>query len=464
MNEIPVSVLVTEQRAFFNSGAARPVAFRKAQLIKLRDAIRANESAILAAAAKDLGKSDFEALITEIVPVLEELKLMIRNCARWAKPERRSAGIFNFPARAYAVHDPHGVCLIMSPWNYPFQLAIMPLIGAIAAGNTAIVKPSAYSGATSSLIAKMLRETFPKEYIAVVEGGRDVNKDLLEQHFDFIFFTGSVEVGKQVMQSASRFLTPVTLELGGKSPCIVDKTADIALSAKRIAWGKCLNSGQTCVAPDYFLVHESVKKEFIAALQKEIRSAYGDAPHLNPEYPCIINAHHFERLSALISGAEKANGAARLVSGGRTDPSARKIEPAIIDGASWEDPVMQEEIFGPILPIIGWTDEDEIIRKILARPRPLALYAFSKERKQLSRFAARLQFGGGCFNDTVMHVGTNTVPFGGTGASGMGAYHGKESFNTFSRVKSIIDKALWLDVPLRYAPFAGKYRTFRKFL
>jgi aldehyde dehydrogenase (NAD+) len=464
MNE-PVEKLVERQRAFFNSGATRPVSFRREQLARLHRTILSHEGEIIEAAHADLGKSDFEAFTTEIVLVLEEIRLMERKCAAWARPEKKGAGLFNFPARAYTVRDPHGVCLIMSPWNYPFQLAIMPLVGAIAAGNTAIVKPSAYSAATSRLVAKMIDDTFPQEYIASVEGGRDINQDLLKQHFDYIFFTGSVAVGKLVMESASRFLTPVTLELGGKSPCIVDKSADIDLSARRAAWGKCLNAGQTCVAPDYFLVHESVKAEFISGIRKYVREFYGNDPHLNGEYPRIINRHHFDRLSALIAGA-KRKGAANspVVSGGRSDAEALKIEPAIIDGANWDDPIMQEEIFGPIIPIISWVDENEIVERILARPRPLALYLFTKDGTQKKRIVGRIPFGGGCVNDTIMHVGTNTVPFGGTGESGMGGYHGRPSFDTFSRAKSVIDKSLLVDIPLRYAPFAGKYRKFRKFL
>ena len=456
--------IVERQRAFFTSGATRPVAFRKAQLKKLRAAILANEKEILAALASDLGKSDFEAFTTELVLVFEEIKTMLHHLSKWAKPERRPAGLFNFPGKAYAMRDPHGVCLIMSPWNYPFQLTILPLVGAIAAGNTVVVKPSAYSGKTSAVIAKIISEIFSEEYVAVIEGGRDVNKSLLDRHFNYIFFTGSVEVGKLVMQSAAKFLTPVTLELGGKSPCIVDKSANIALSAKRAAWGKCINAGQTCVAPDYFLVHEAIKDDFIRALRKEIAAMYGNEPHLNPEFPCIINEHHFGRLTTLIAGAEKANPEAKLVAGGRNDPAKRKIEPAIVDGARWTDPVMKEELFGPIIPIIVWTDEQDIVEKILARPRPLALYLFTRDRAQQKRILRQVPFGGGCVNDTVMHVGTNTVPFGGTGASGMGCYHGRESFETFSRLKSVIDKALWLDVPIRYAPFTDKYRNLRKFL
>ncbi|TAH47590.1 MAG: aldehyde dehydrogenase [Treponema sp.] len=456
--------LVARQRVYFNSGATRPVAFRRVQLDKLARVIRDNEQAILGALHEDLGKTDFEAFTTEILLVLEEIALMKKKVARWARPKRTSAGLFNFPARALEFRDPHGVCLIMSPWNYPFQLTLMPLIGAIAAGNTAVVKPSAYSQSTTALVAKLLTAAFPPEYIAVVEGGRAVNQDLLKQHFDYIFFTGSVEVGKLVMESASRFLTPVTLELGGKSPCIIDKSADVALAAKRTVWGKCINSGQTCVAPDYILVHESVKDAFIAEAQNSIMRFYGPTPHLNPEFPNIVNRHHFDRLSALIAGAEAANPNVKLVSGGTADPALRKIAPAILDGVSWDDPVMQEELFGPIIPILTWTDEEEIIRKILSRPRPLALYLFTGDKAQQKRILRRIPFGGGCINDTIMHVATHTLPFGGTGESGMGGYHGKSTFDAFSRIKSVVDKSTRIDIPLRYAPFAGKYRAFRKFL
>lgn len=455
----PITDLVARQRAFFNSGATRSIAFRRAQLIKLRDAILSREKDILDATKADLGKSDFEAFTTEIVLVLGEIKMMLKNCARWARTERRGAGIFNFPSRAYALHDPHGVCLVMSPWNYPFQLSVMPLVGAIAAGNTVILKPSAYSKATSALIARLIAETFPSEYIAAVEGGREVNQDLLSQRFDFIFFTGSVEVGKLVMERAAKNLTPVTLELGGKSPCIVDQSADLDLAARRAVWGKCINAGQTCVAPDYFLVHEDIKERFIALARDYITRFYGNAPLSNPEYPRIINRHHFDRLSALIAETGQ-----RLVFGGESDPATLKIAPAIIDGVHWDDTIMKEEIFGPIIPVIAWNDEGEIVGRILSRERPLALYLFTRDRKQVRRITAGIPFGGGCVNDTVMHVATHALPFGGTGASGMGGYHGKASFDTFSRVKSVIDKPLFADVPLRYAPFAGKYKAFRKFL
>lgn len=454
--------LVQAQRAYFDSGATRSLAFRKAALKKLEAAILTREEAILAAAREDLGKGEFEAFTTEIYLVLSEIRFMLRKLSSWVRPESRHPGIFNLPGKAVLHRDPHGVCLVMSPWNYPFQLSVMPLVGAIAAGNTVVLKPSAYSRATSALVAGMINETFPREYLHAVEGGREVNSDLLRQRFDYIFFTGSVAVGKIVMENAARHLTPVTLELGGKSPCIIDKSADIRMAAKRAVWGKLINSGQTCVAPDYFLVHESVREAFVAAAGEWTKAFYGADPHLNGEYPHIINRHHFDRLNALIEGA-RANPERRVL-GGRSAPETLRIEPAIIDGADWADPVMEEEIFGPILPVISWSDEGDIAEKILSRPRPLALYLFTRDRAQKRRVLERIPFGGGCVNDTVMHVATHTVPFGGTGASGMGGYHGRASFETFSRAKSVVHRSLLADNPLRYAPFGKKYDIFRKFL
>ena len=459
---VPIADLVASQRETFNSGKTRPVRFRIEQLDRLEKAILARERDILDATKADLGKCDFEAFTTEIVLVLEEIKLMKRKVRAWSKPRRVSAGLFNWPGSGRTYRDPHGVCLVMSPWNYPFMLAVAPLVGAIAAGNTVILKPSAYSPATSAVIASLLRDAFPPDYVACVEGGREVNQNLLAQEFDYIFFTGSVAVGKLVMESASKHLTPVTLELGGKSPCVVDKSADIDLSARRAAWGKCINSGQTCVAPDYFLVHEDVKDAFVARFRDYVTRFYGASPHENAEFPRIVNRHHFDRLSALVAGARAQAG--RTVSGGRVSADTLKIEPAVIEGVSWDDPVMAEELFGPIAPVITWRDEDEIVRKILARPRPLALYVFTRDKAQARRITGSIPFGGGCVNDTIMHVATHTLPFGGTGASGMGGYHGKWSFDTFTRVKSVVEKPLWADVPLRYAPFGRKYATFRKFL
>lgn len=454
--------LVEAQRAYFNSGATRPVAFRIEQLTRLKKAILAREKEIIAAAKADLGKGDFEAFTTEMVLVLYEINYVIRKLHGWAKARTTSPGLFNLPSKARIHHDPHGVCLIMSPWNYPFQLSLMPVVGAIAGGNTIILKPSAYSPATSHLVATLIGDTFPQEYIAAIEGGRQVNQNLLSCRFDYIFFTGSVAVGKLVMESAARHLTPVTLELGGKSPCIIDKSADIDMSAKRAAWGKCINSGQTCVAPDYFLVHQDVHEAFIKRFLFYIERFYGKDPHQNDEFPRIINEHHFKRLCTHITEAQKAGGT--LAGGGRNNPEALKIEPTVIDGVSWDSPLMQEELFGPIAPIITWTDEKQMVQQILDRPRPLALYLFSTDSKQQKRIMAAIPFGGGCINDTIMHVATHTVPFGGTGESGMGGYHGKASFLTFTRSKPVIEKPFAIDVPLRYAPFVGKYRFWRKFL
>ncbi len=451
--------LVTGQRAVFNSGLTRTVAFRKAQLSKLEKAILALEGQILEALHLDLGKSDFEAFTTEILLVLGEIRLMRKKLGSWSKTRRANAGLFNFPASARLIRDPHGVTLIMAPWNYPFQLALTPLAGAIAAGNTVVLKPSAYAPATSALIATLIRGIFPENYVAVVEGGREANAGLLEMRFDYIFFTGSPLVGQLVMEKAARHLTPVTLELGGKSPCIIDRGADIESAARRAVWGKCINAGQTCVAPDYFLVHREVKGSFIAAAKKYLLQYYGENPLTNPEYPRIVNAHHFERLTALID-KEKAN----ISSGGHADKVTLKIEPTIFDNIEWDSPLMAEELFGPLLPVISWDNEAEIRRHILDRPRPLALYLFTRSREQARRLTEGIPFGGGCVNDTIMHVATHSLPFGGTGASGMGSYHGKASFETFSRLKPVLDKPAFPDIPLRYAPFAHKYRRFRRFL
>ncbi len=454
--------LVSAQRAFFNSGKTRPVSFRRAMLKKLRKAILLHEKEILSAVHTDLGKSDFEAFTTEITLVLREIQVMLHSLKRWTKPERRSAGIFNFPGSARVYHDPHGVCLVMSPWNYPFQLTIMPVVGAIAGGNTVIVKPSAYAPATQDLLADILAETFEPEYIAAVRGGREANQHLLEQHFDYIFFTGGIQVGSIVMEKASKHLTPVTLELGGKSPCIIAPDADINLTAKRIAWGKCINSGQTCVAPDYILAHRSIRDEFVEKLRSCITDFYGTEPHTNPEFPHIINRKHFDRLTALITDAQKAG--ATLVSGGRTVPETMHIEPAVFTGVSRDNPLMQEELFGPLVPVLEWDSEEELTGTLLERPRPLAFYVFTRNNAFSKRLMERIPFGGGCINDTVMHLASHALPFGGTGTSGMGAYHGESSFRTFTREKSVVKKGFLVDVPLRYAPFTGKYRAFRRFL
>lgn len=451
--------LVETQRKLFNSGITRAVPFRKELLKRLEKCILSHEAEILEALHTDLGKSDFEAFTTEILLVLGEIRLMRRSLARWSRPRRVFPGLFNMPGSARVFREPHGVTLILSPWNYPFQLAVMPLAGALAAGNTVILKPSAYAPAVSALMARLFNTEFAPGILRVVEGGRTVNTGLLEQHFDHIFFTGSTTVGRLIMEKASRYLTPVTLELGGKSPCIIDKTADIDLAAKRIIWGKLINSGQTCVAPDYVLVHSAVRKRFIAAARLWINRYYGDLPHKNQAYPHIINRTHFDRLSALIETEKET-----IVAGGITDSVTMKIAPTLFDGVAWESPLMQEELFGPLLPIIEWDVEADIRDRILSRPRPLALYVFSRDKERIRRLTQSIPFGGGCVNDTIMHVASHSLPFGGTGESGMGSYHGRRSFETFSREKPVLSKPALFDLPLRYPPFEGVYRRFRRFL
>lgn len=448
--------IIDSQRAFFNSHKTKDISFRREQLEKLERTIKRHESEIIEALHEDLGKSEFEAYLTELGVIYHELSFMKKNLNRMAKPQKVRSPITNFPSRSYEYKDPYGIVLIMSPWNYPFQLSILPLIGAIAAGNCAIIKPSAYSKNTSEITAKVLSE-FSNDYIAVVQGGRDENEKLLDEKFDYIFFTGSPKVGKIVMEKASKNLTPVTLELGGKSPCIVDSTADIDLSARRIVWGKLLNSGQTCIAPDYILAHSDIKEDLVSSIKKYIREFFGESPEKNPEYPKIINKKHFERLCNLI----EKNGKSDLVA---IDIEERKIAPLIIENAEWNSPVMSEEIFGPIIPIIEFSDLDTIIEEINSRPKPLALYIFTKSKSAEEKVLSRVSFGGGCINDTIMHIANNNLQFGGVGNSGMGAYHGKKSFETFSHTKSVVKKGLWLDVKLRYAPYEGKLKMIKKLL
>ena len=363
-----------------------------------------------------------------------------------------------FPAKSLTVSEPYGVVLIMSPWNYPFLLTVEPLIGAIAAGNCCVVKPSAYSPATSAVVRDILAECFPPEFVAVVEGGRAENQALLDQKFDYIFFTGGVEVGKEVMTRAARHLTPVTLELGGKSPCIVDSTARLDLAAKRLVFGKLLNCGQTCVAPDYLLIDRRVKTPFLAYVQRWITVMYGENPLDNDGYVRMVNRKHFDRVMELIDPA-------KVVFGGRGDPETLKIQPTVLDNVSPEDPVMQEEIFGPVLPVLTFDQIGEALDFVNARPRPLALYLFSQEKSTQERFLRRTSFGGGCINDTVIHLATSRMGFGGVGASGMGSYHGRDSFETFSHRKSVVKKSTLLDLPVRYAPYSpGKDRLLRLFL
>lgn len=451
-----IHALISAQRAHFQSGVTLPLSARREALHALGQAIRLHERDIAAALAADLNKSPAESYMCEIGMTLSELRYVERHLNRWARDRSVPTPLSQFHAKSFTVCDPYGVVLIMSPWNYPFLLTLEPLIGAIAAGNCCIVKPSAYSPATSALIQRLLSQCFPPEYVAVVEGGRAENQALLEQKFDYIFFTGSVAVGKEVMAKASVHLTPVTLELGGKSPCVVDRSAKLDLAAKRLVFGKLLNCGQTCVAPDYVLIDKEIKDDFLAALKKWMSAMYGSDPLDNQGYVRMINRKHFDRVMGLIDPE-------KVVYGGQGDPETLKIQPTILDHVSPEDPVMQEEIFGPVLPILTYNSLDEAVDFINGRPHPLALYLFSEDKSVQERFLRRVPFGGGCINDTIIHLASSRLGFGGVGDSGMGSYHGKKSFETFSRRKSIVKKSTWLDLPIRYAPYSPKQEKLLRF-
>ena len=458
MTEQEIKDLVTRQRSYFQSGATLPVSARLAALRRLYNAISSHEKEIRRALQKDLGKSGFESYMCETGMVLEEISYMLKHTPKFAREQRVHTPLAQFCSRSYKKPSPYGVTLIMSPWNYPFMLTLSPLADALAAGNTAVVKPSAYSPYTSEVLLSILTECFDPKYVAVVTGGRAENTCLLREHFDYIFFTGSQAVGKEVLRSAAEHLTPVTLELGGKSPCIVDQTADIRLAARRIVFGKYLNCGQTCVAPDYVYCHRSVKDQLIKEVQKQIRRQYGKQPLHSSDYGKIINEKHFDRILGLID--EK-----KVVHGGGSDRSTLRIEPTVMDNVTFSDAVMQEEIFGPVMPILVFDSLDEVIRRINSMPHPLALYIFTSDKKAARKVTARCGFGGGCINDTIIHLATSEMGFGGFGESGMGAYHGKTGFDTFTHYKSIVDKKTWIDLPMRYQPYRkGAEKLVRFFL
>ena len=445
-------------RAYFSTGATIPVEARIVALRALERSIVAHEDDINAALYKDLGKSATESYMCEVGLTLAELRYQLRHVRRWARRHRKPTGLANFHATSFTVAEPYGVALIMSPWNYPFMLTMEPLAGAIAAGNTCVLKPSAYSPATSAVIRQVVAEALPAEYVAVVEGGRAENAELLDQTFDYIFFTGGVTVGKLVMSKASEHLTPVTLELGGKSPCIIAADANLRVAAARVVFGKYLNCGQTCVAPDYVLVDERVHDAFLAEVIRQIEQMLGERPLENPVWGKIINKKHFDRLSGLIDPA-------KVVWGGGSDAQTLQIEPTVMDGVTAEDAVMGEEIFGPIMPLITYKTIEEAEAFIKARPKPLALYLFTQSKALEDRFLRHVSFGGGCVNDTVLHLATSAMGFGGVGASGMGSYHGIYSFRTFSHEKSVLKKYNWIDMPLRYQPYAAwKDKVIRLFL
>ena len=453
-----ISEICQAQRDFFKTGATQSVEYRIDALKKLQAAIRANEKEILSALKADLGKSGFEGYMAEIGMALDELSYMIRHVRALCKPRRVRTPLAQFPSRSYRLPKPYGNVLVMSPWNYPFMLTMSPLIDALAAGNTAVVKPSAYSPVVSHVIAELLSGCFSPEYVAVIEGGRAENAALLDEKFDYIFFTGSKGVGQLVMEKASRHLTSLTLELGGKSPCIVDETANIALAAKRIVFGKYLNVGQTCVAPDYVLVHESVKAALIDAVQAEIKRQFGENPLDNENYGKIVNMKHYERICGLID-AEKT-----IIGGGR-DAAALRIEPTVLPEATMDSPVMQEEIFGPVMPVLSFKDIKEVPAIVDRHPTPLALYLFT-EREETRRFIhTAIQFGGGCVNDTIIHLATTQMGFGGVGDSGMGSYHGKIGFDTFTHYASVVEKSTKFDLPVRYQPYSAlKEKVLRMFM
>ena len=456
MTEQEINAIVAAQRKYFQTGATLPVSFRIDALRRLYDAVSGSEKEIHDALRKDLGKSGFESYMCETGLVLEEISYMLKHVRRFAGEKRVRTPLAQFHSRSYKKPSPYGVTLIMSPWNYPFMLTLSPLVDALAAGNTAVVKPSAYSPCTSEVIRQILTKCFEPQYVSVVTGGRAENTCLLHEHFDYIFFTGSQSVGKEVMRSAADHLTPVTLELGGKSPCIVDQTANIRLAARRIVFGKYLNCGQTCVAPDYIYCHRSVRDRLIKEIVKQIRRQFGKKPLDNKNYGKIINEKHFDRILGLIDKE-------KVVFGGNSDRDALRIEPTVMDNVTFSDAVMQEEIFGPVMPVLTFDSLDEVIRNVNAMPHPLALYLFTSSKAAAKKVTARCGFGGGCINDTIIHLATTEMGFGGFGESGMGSYHGKTGFDTFTHYKSIVDKKTWLDLPMRYQPYRKMHEKMVRF-
>ena len=445
MNRTEISALVQRQRDYFSTGATLPVEKRIRVLKNLRATLKAHEVDIAAAVEADLGKCATETFMCETGMVISELSYMLAHIRRFAREQNVLSPLPQFPSRSYRKPCPYGVTLIMPPWNYPVLLTLGPLVSAIAAGNTAIVKPSAYSPITSIVLSNIIEEVFEPELVTVVTGGRDENNALLEEKFDYIFFTGGKTVGKLVLEKAARHLTPVTLELGGKSPCIVDQSAHLRLAARRIVFGKYLNCGQTCVAPDYLLVHSSVKEQFLCYLVEEIHRQYDNA-----ETGRIVSRRHFDRLMGLIDPQ-------KVLIGGDGDTETLKIQPTVLDNVTWDDAVMQEEIFGPILPVLTFESIEEVIDTVNSREKPLALYIYAQDKAVIHAVTSRCIYGGGCVNDCVIHLATSRMGFGGVGKSGMGEYHGKTGFDTFTHYKSIVDKKTWLDLPMRYQPYAKVY-------
>ncbi|GAB4530971.1 MAG: aldehyde dehydrogenase [Pleurocapsa sp.] len=444
---------IDKQRQFFHQGKTLDIDFRRQQLEKLKAGIQKHEKEIVAALNQDLHKPELEAYIE--LAVLQDINYALKNLKSWIKRKKVKAPLTQFPATAYIYPEPLGNVLIIGPWNYPFSLIISPLIGAIAAGNCAILKPSEIAPHTAKVLTKLIADTFPPEYITAIEGGVETSQALLAQKFDHIFFTGGTKVGKIVMEAAAKNLTPVTLELGGKSPCIVDENINLKETAKRITWGKFLNAGQTCIAPDYLLVNKRIKDKLIEKIKQCLQDFYGQKPAQSPDYARIINSRQFTRLQGLLSDGE-------IIWGGETDEANLYIAPTLMVNVALDAPLMQEEIFGPILPILEYENLEDAIALINSRPKPLALYIFSEDKNKQKQILLRTSSGGVCINDTIMHVGVNELPFGGVGDSGIGSYHGQATFDTFSHQKSVLKKSFWFDLNWRYAPYQDKLKLFKK--
>ncbi len=433
------------------------IGYRKDKLKQLLSTLIKYENDIILALHNDFKKSEFESVITETSYVISDLKHTIKNIDKWAKPKNVLPSLLNFPSSDYILSEPYGKVLVISPWNYPFQLALCPLIAAVSAGNQVVLKPSELTLNTSKIISKIVSEVFDKNHVEVVEGDSEVSTKLLSQRWDYIFFTGSVAVGKIVAKAAAEFLTPVTLELGGKNPCIIDENCNVQLTAKRIVWGKFLNAGQTCIAPDYLLVHTNIKSKIVAALKTEITLAYGENPEVSPDFPRIINEKNFNRVSEFLNNE-------KVLVGGDVNKIDNYIAPTLLDESKLDSLVMKDEIFGPILPIISYQNETEIEQIISNYEKPLSLYVFSNRTNWAKEIVKKNSFGGGCINDTIVHFSNNKLPFGGVGNSGIGAYHGKLNFDTFSHKKAIVNKGTWLDLPFRYAPYKNKIQFIKKIM
>ncbi|WP_299491681.1 aldehyde dehydrogenase [Acaryochloris sp. IP29b_bin.137] len=442
-----IPALITAQRDFFATGQTKNYDFRVTQLQQLQQGIQDREEAIIAAIYADLGRPALESYF-EMAP-LSEIKLALKQLKNWIKPQKVAVGLGALPGSGWIQPEPLGIVLIIGPWNYPFQLIISPLVGAIAAGNCVILKPSEHAPHTSTVVADMISAMFPKHYIAVVEGDVATSQRLLAEKFNHILFTGGAAIGRAVMKAAAEHLTPVTLELGGKSPCIVDTDIHVEHAARRIVWGKFINAGQTCVAPDYLLIHRTIKADLLTYLQQAIRDFYGENPATSPDYGRIIHQRHFNRLTAFLDNGH-------TVIGGQANPETRFIAPTLLDNITWDDPIMQDEIFGPILPILTYNRLDDALAQVNAHPKPLALYFFSRNKQKQQQVLSTTSSGGACINDTVLQFTQITLPFGGVGQSGIGSYHGKASFDTFSHRKSILKKGFWVDVSFRYAPYTTR--------